>query len=235
MKLTYIYHSGFAIEGRGITIIIDYWRDPHNIIGHLLKNEGEIYVMASHFHPDHFDPIIFSWKDQRPDIHYILSKDILKHRKANKDAATYLAKGHQYEDDNILVKAFGSTDVGVSWYIETCGKKIFHVGDLNNWHWQDDCPREESQEYEKAYLGELKNICKEVKSLDLLMFPIDRRLGSEYMRGASQFIEKIQVGLFAPMHFTSYPPSYANAFKTIAKENSVSFFEINEEGDTIEF
>ena len=132
MKLTYIYHSGFAIEGRGITIIIDYWRDPHNIIGHLLKNEGEIYVMASHFHPDHFDPIIFSWKVQRPDIHYILSKDILKHRKANKDAATYLAKGHQYEDDNILVKAFGSTDVGVSWYIETCGKKIFHVGDLNN-------------------------------------------------------------------------------------------------------
>ena len=27
MKLDYIYHSGFAIEADGITVIIDYYKD----------------------------------------------------------------------------------------------------------------------------------------------------------------------------------------------------------------
>ncbi len=27
MKLVYIYHSGFALEGEGFTVIIDYYRD----------------------------------------------------------------------------------------------------------------------------------------------------------------------------------------------------------------
>ena len=27
MKLDYIYHSGFAIEADGVTVIIDYYKD----------------------------------------------------------------------------------------------------------------------------------------------------------------------------------------------------------------
>ena len=27
MKLTYIYHSGFALQAEGVTVVIDYWRD----------------------------------------------------------------------------------------------------------------------------------------------------------------------------------------------------------------
>lgn len=34
MKLDYIYHSGFAIEADGVTVIIDYYKDSlkRNII-----------------------------------------------------------------------------------------------------------------------------------------------------------------------------------------------------------
>ena len=44
MKLDYIYHSGFAIEADGITVIIDYYKDSSEeapdrgiVHDHLLK------------------------------------------------------------------------------------------------------------------------------------------------------------------------------------------------------
>ena len=83
MKLDYIYHSGFAIEAEEVTILIDYYKDSseteHNrgiVHDYLLKRPGKLYVLATHFHPDHFNREILSWKEQRPDIIYIFSKDI---------------------------------------------------------------------------------------------------------------------------------------------------------------
>lgn len=38
MKLTYIFHSGYAIEGDNFTIIIDYYKDSSDIPG-----EGIVY------------------------------------------------------------------------------------------------------------------------------------------------------------------------------------------------
>ncbi len=191
--------------------------------------------MATHFHPDHFSPEIFKWKLHRPDIKYILSKDILRHNRAHKDDAIYIAKGASYSDDKVCIQAFGSTDVGVSWYIETEGKRLFHAGDLNNWHWVEECTKEKSMQYEKAYLGELKDICKVVKSLDVAMFPVDFRLGKEYMRGPLQFLDKIKTKLFVPMHFSASPNDKANAFAPMAKECGTDFFHIDNEGDNIDF
>ena len=99
MKLDYIYHSGFAIEADGVTVIIDYYKDsseeePNRGIVHdrLLKKPGILYVLSSHFHPDHFNREVLSWKEERPDIRYIFSKDILKHRRATAEDATYINK-----------------------------------------------------------------------------------------------------------------------------------------------
>ena len=59
------------------------------------------------------------WKEQKPDIKYIFSKDILKRRRAKADDAIYLKKGDAYQDELLTIKAFGSTDVGISFLIET--------------------------------------------------------------------------------------------------------------------
>ena len=60
MILDYIYHSGFAIEAEGVTVIIDYYKDSseteHNrgiVHDYLLQRPGKLYVLATHFHPDH--------------------------------------------------------------------------------------------------------------------------------------------------------------------------------------
>ncbi len=36
MKLTYIYHSGFAVETEQCAVVIDFWQDPAGVIGPLL-------------------------------------------------------------------------------------------------------------------------------------------------------------------------------------------------------
>ena len=56
---------------------------------------------------------------------------------------------------------------------------------------------EESEEpewkgYENNFLKELDDIYKDYNELDLVMFPVDPRLGKEYQRGARQFTEKIK-------------------------------------------
>ena len=165
MELVYIYHSGFALLGDGYTVIMDYYRDTEDkqaeaalrrlmneqpeepvvapeqgkVHDELLHRPGKLYVLASHFHPDHFNKEVLQWREQRPDIIYIFSKDILRHRRAQKEDAVWLKKGEEYKDETLSVRAFGSTDVGVSFFASGRWKKeFFYAGDLNNWHWMDE-------------------------------------------------------------------------------------------------
>ena len=133
MKLTYILHNGFALETEQSILIFDFWMDPAHVMDSVLQSQKPVYVLSSHFHEDHFTREIFEWKKQKSNITYILSKDILRHRRAMKDEAdAWLAKGASWSDERISVKALGSTDSGVSWIVETEGKHIFHAGDLSN-------------------------------------------------------------------------------------------------------
>lgn len=238
MKLDYIYHSGFAIGTGKITLIIDYFKDSsetnpgHGIVhDRLLGNPGEIYVLSSHFHPDHFNKEILSWKNTRPGIHYIFSRDILEHNKAGKEDAVYLDKSEMYSDEWLSVKAYGSTDAGISFLIQIEDYTIFHAGDLNNWHWNEESTDDEIKKAEDDYSNELEVIAGEVQQIDLVMFPVDPRLGKDYMKGAGQFISKIKTGIFVPMHFgESYDK--ANAFGTIARKYGVTYLPIQQRGQS---
>lgn len=232
-QLTYIFHSGFAYEGEDVTLVFDFWKDPAAVLPRLLRRDAPLYVLASHFHEDHFNPEVLAWADRRPDIRYLLSKDILKRRRAVREAATaWMAKGAVYEDDRVRVTAFGSTDSGVSWLVETEGLTLFHAGDLNNWHWTDESTSEEVRQAEKMYLGELKDIRKQVGRMDVAMFPVDARIGSDYMRGARQFLERFPCRLFVPMHFSATGFASAAAFAPCAEEHGAGFWAIGQEGES---
>ena len=248
MTLTYIFHSGFVLETEQSILVFDYWMDPSGVMDSVIQSEKPMYVFSSHFHEDHFTKDIFEWKKQKLNITYILSKDIYKHRRANKeDADVWLAKGGIWSDDTISVWALGSTDSGVSWIVETEGHRIFHAGDLNNWYAKfltDDNPDQQRYSFEmeetfnpiaheKQFLGELKDIRKVADSFDVVMFPIDGRVGNGYTLGARQFIERFKVGMFVPMHFTTgFESSWR--MKEFTDEKNITFWEINREGETIE-
>ena len=249
MTLTYIFHSGFVLETEKSILIFDFWMDLVGVVPPFLKKVKHIYVFASHFHEDHFNKAIFEWREQREGITYILSKDIYKHRRASKeDADVWLGKGGTWTDGTVSVWATGSTDCGVSWIVETEGKRIFHAGDLNNWYARFLSEIESgkiihSEEmdgdidpiaHEKQYLGELKDIRKITDSLDIVMFPIDGRIGNGYTLGGRQFIERFKVGLFVPMHFVASGFESAWRFKEYANQKNIPFWEISREGESIE-
>lgn len=247
MTVTYIFHSAFAIETTQSVLIFDYWLDPAHVIDSVLKTGKHVYVLASHFHEDHFDRSIFAWRQHCPSLSftYILSKDILRHRRASReDADVWLAKGGEWSDGTVRVHAAGSTDSGVSWIVETEGTTIFHAGDLNNWYARflnDDCRGEEivSEEFgivnplkeEKLYFGELKDISKVCNSFDIVMFPVDGRIGNGYTRGGRQFIERFRVGLFIPMHFAASGYESAWRMREFTDKAGIAFWQITHEGE----
>ena len=240
MKLTYIGHSGYAIEGEDFTIIIDYFVDTSDnpaqgyVHKELLKKEGKLYILSTHSHYDHFNREIRKWKDEHPNTINIFSLDILRARKAKDKDAIFLDKLNTYKDETLFIKAYGSTDLGISFFIKAGDKTIFHAGDLNNWHWNEESTPEEILEAETAYQNELSLLTKEIKHLNLAMFPVDPRLGKDYMKGAEQFVDAIPTDIFAPMHFGEEYEKAA-AFKDYAEKKGVKFISWKKRGESIDF
>lgn len=252
MTLTYIFHSCFVLETSNSILVFDYWHAPSGAIHKFINPSGgkHVYVFASHFHEDHFTKEIFHWKEDYPftNYTYILSKDILRHRRAKKEEAdVWMAKGGTWQDGNIMVTAMGSNDSGVSWVIDIAGKKIFHAGDLCNWYarflsditTEGEIYSEEFGTYinpvaeEKRFLGELKDIHKITDCFDLVMFPVDGRIGNGYTLGARQFVERFRVGMFVPMHFVMSGFESTWRMEPFCKEKNIRFWRISKEGESI--
>ena len=171
----------------------------------------------------------------------------MKHRRANKeDADVWLAKGGTWEDENIKVTATGSNDSGVSWIVQVGGKLIFHAGDLCNWYARflsdekvpDKIISEDFKEInpiaeEKRFIGELKDVKKIINRFDIVMFPVDGRIGNGYTLGARQFIERFNVKLFIPMHFVMSGFDSAWRMEPFCQEKGISFWRIDREGASI--
>lgn len=189
MRLVYIYHSGFALEADGFSILIDYFKDsdPDPAKGYvrseLLKRAGTLYILASHFHPDHFNPGSIEMERAEAGYQIYLFQGYIEASEGKADDAIYLKKGDAYQDELLTIKAFGSTDVGISFLIETEGRRIFHAGDLNNWHWKDESTPQEVAEAEGNYLKELDIIAKETSVMDLVHVPGRSSFGYRFHEG----------------------------------------------------
>ena len=220
--LTYIYHDCFMLETAEAVFIFDYWKDPLSVgkdkdFPPLLKeisHDKVIYILVSHHHKDHFTRRIFLWQQRFPHIQYIISKDTYKSvNHILKEGGTYngfrpslesihiLEPGDAFIHNNLYVKAFESTDIGNSYALEIDGKKIFHAGDLNAWLWLDESSDEEIKEAREKFENIVNSIQTDFPMFDLVMFPVDSRLGKEFWWGASYFVRHILTKLFVPMHF----------------------------------
>ncbi|SHF87241.1 MBL fold metallo-hydrolase [Dysgonomonas macrotermitis] len=228
MRLTYIYHSCYTIEAANFTMIIDYYKDSINesqgvIHDRILHRPYPLYVLVSHGHHDHFNPEILKWKEQRSDIRYIFSEDLRSLLEGDTEDIYFMSKDDIYNDDLITVHAYGSTDLGISFKIIRGTNVLFHAGDLNNWHWNEESTDKEIEEAEDFYMKELNHISDSTPHVGLAMFPVDPRLGKDYLKGAEQFLSKIETRLIAPMHFDMEYEKAAALEKVAAKFGAEAF------------
>ncbi|GAB6178781.1 MBL fold metallo-hydrolase [Desulfotomaculum defluvii] len=195
LRIEYIYHSGFVVESETALFVFDYYQGSVN-----LKKDKQIYVFSSHAHHDHFNPVIFEWQGERLDIQYILSSDIYSqlspmHTSAN---LTFLSPYEEKKIGDIQIKAYGSTDEGISFLIKHNGSHIFHAGDLNWWYWWGET-KEEIEKAEKMFKEEISKLKGEI--IDIAFFPVDPRLEHNYSLGAEYFIQEVKPKFLIPMHF----------------------------------
>jgi L-ascorbate metabolism protein UlaG (beta-lactamase superfamily) len=237
-KITYLFHSGYAVETANHFIIFDYYQpfsgDKLNIAdgvltSEFLKNKKNVSVLASHAHGDHFDPTILKWEKDNPNIHYILSNDI--HTKTKALNHHMVSAYEKLTVGAIDIETFGSTDQGISFFIQVDGLAIFHAGDLNWWHWSGESQKERAHA-EKIFKAEIEKIVGQ--EIDLAFFPVDRRLEEAYCIGAEYFAAKLKPKLLLPMHFgNDYGAS--QAFTERAKNLGISTVEISHKGQEIIF
>lgn len=105
-----------------VVFIFDCWMDPAGVIPRILFITNKpIYVFASHLMKTISLRIYSGLKTDYPTLSftYILSKDIMKRRRANKeDADVWMAKGSVWSNNIINIYATGSNDSGVSRIVE---------------------------------------------------------------------------------------------------------------------
>lgn len=206
LKIIYHYHSGFSVQVGGTLLNFDYWEGEGRslpqvgrITPSFLKAFEKIYVFISHAHPDHLDPIVYTWESEGLPITYIVSSDMPVGTRGKR-----LAPLQEKElSPDISVKAFQSTDLGVAFLVRAYGMNIFHAGDLNLWHWRQESTLREIEAAENAFYEAIEPIKGE--RIDVCMFPVDPRQGLMYDAGANHFILTMKPRVFIPMHWQERP------------------------------
>lgn len=235
IKIKYLFHSGFLIETEKYILVFDYFEDnckkqSASDCGRLqpedFPEDKTVIFFVSHAHYDHFDKEIFKLHSNAK---YVISSDL---KIAKSDSITRCAPYQEFEVEGIPVKTFGSTDEGLSYLLEVDGKKIFHAGDLNWWHWEGETDQEK-EAAQKMFFKEI-DILKD-SEIDIAFFPVDPRLEDAYYYGGKYFIEEVCPKVFIPMHFQDCY-YITRKFRAVMEniQNSTRVIEIEKRGQELD-
>ena len=199
MKVTYIQHSGFAVELGKKVLIFDYYRGELPAFG----RDRDVYVFVSHRHYDHYQRSIFRWSEGLPRITYILSGDVKEAvpSYAPKGDILFVGPGESLRigegEGALFIETLESTDEGVAFVVKAEGRTIYHAGDLNWWHWEEGADRYNQlmkEDYQRE-IGKLEGL-----HIDAAFVPLDPRLGKEYYWGLDWFMRHTDTDIVFPMH-----------------------------------
>jgi hypothetical protein len=225
IKLKYLYHSGFLVETDKNLLIFDYYQgEAESLVQESSKN---IFIFSSHSHPDHFNPMILEWQKNRPDIQYIFSQEISVPQTTKN--VNFLSPYETLDIGDLKIKAYNSTDIGVSFLVHVEGIRLFHAGDLNWWYWSGDTP-EDMVKAEKGFKEEVQRIKGEV--IDIAFFPVDPRLEQNYSAGAEYFIKELAPQFFIPMHFAD-SSEFVKKFEDKMKEGPSKILRFSQKGQEL--
>ncbi|AMC93156.1 hypothetical protein AOC36_03970 [Erysipelothrix larvae] len=191
LRVEFLGHSGFVVETDKAVYVFDFVYG--NLPSHYLKNESKpVLFLVSHHHEDHYSTSVFAYQ-----MTTILSFDI--------DVVPYRDVFKVRPGDNInlgfaKIFVYPSTDDGVSYVIQEDNLTFMHSGDLNDWHWKTDSGVNEAKEATRSF-REIVDRLVQYKGMDLMMFPVDPRLGRDFDQGARYIIEKLEPKIFIPMHY----------------------------------
>lgn len=198
MRVTYLSHSGFLVEMDDACFLFDYYKGEIPDI----DREKQLFVFVSHGHYDHYKKEIFRLAEREKETYYILPEEIKIPKepkvKLSEDRLILTVPGGEYEAAGCKIRTLRSTDEGVAYLVSYRGKRIYHAGDLNWWHWE-----EEEEPFNRMMR---RNYQREIDKLnhmeiDAAFVPVDPRLGEQYCWGLDYFMRQTRTKNVFPMHF----------------------------------
>lgn len=208
MKIIYIGHSGFLIEFDECTFLFDYFKtESNNGIFPDFNKSNPLMVFASHFHSDHYNTEIFHMFRDVHCVRFILSKEIqpkLDTDTIARNSITAAAPNCEYKfndksGNEIKINTLKSTDEGVAFVVEYCGKTIYHAGDLNWWAWEDDTEYE-AGDMKSRFTAEIDRLTKLTPKIDIAFLPLDPRQGQLFHIGFDYVMKTANIERAVPMH-----------------------------------
>lgn len=203
MEIVYLLNSGFAVRLSRTLLVFDDYLDPARAVERLLGEVDRAYFFVSHAHFDHFDAHILEYA---PSVtRYFMAEEIRRTKRGKRfpvEKTVYLANYSSYEEDGVRVDTFSSTDTGTSFLVEVAGRRIFHAGDFNWWHWKGDT-EENNKLARNGFMKQMKKL--DGLCADVAFFPVDGRLEEFADIGAKEFCARTEIKALVTMHSVGYP------------------------------
>lgn len=218
-KLYFLNHSGFLLELEDVVFVFDFYTDPANVLAEYSESSKPVVFFVSHDHPDHWNPEIMFFENNAPT--YFILDSSCDSKRLRQTAEEVRRKVIFVDPHNILqdelaaipsllrVYVFDSTDKGSSFLVVTETGSFIHLGDLNDWDWQDEDSEQMEADF-KAELTRMAEIWSEITQdealpakagqLILSFVPVDKRLEEMALKGALTFLEYLPSCYLAPMH-----------------------------------
>ncbi|NLC41223.1 MAG: hypothetical protein GX763_09945 [Clostridiaceae bacterium] len=255
-KLYLLEHSGFLLELEDLILVFDYYRDPADILDKYAASDKTMIFFVSHNHADHWNPEIMSFRNRTP-TYYILDKSCCSESmRLTADEGQrkvlyvepYAVPGEELSAISSLIRlaVFGSTDEGSSFLLVTTNGSFIHLGDLNDWDWQD----EDSEQMEADYNAEISRMAStwaeiteddtvpaEAKRLIFAFVPVDKRLEEMAFKGALTFLEYFQPDYLIPMHLNGgkdLPCELASILSQIGRGGHSKIADLTEPGQMLD-
>ena len=132
----------------------------------------------------------------------------------------------------LKVETLRSTDEGVAFLVTCKDKRIYHAGDLNWWHWEEESI-DYNRQMRKDYQREIRKLVR--KKIDLAFVVLDPRQGGAAFSGIDFFMRNVRVNHVFPMHMWR---DYGLTDRLLTSEISASYrnriHRVWEEGQTVE-
>jgi len=234
MQIYFLHHSAVCVVMDEALLVFDYFMGnlgdgmaSGSISDEEIQSAKRVYVFVSHSHGDHFSRIVFDWEKLSRNVTYLVDDTVSYPH----ESAVKMSRGETFDDGYLHAMEFGSTDIGGSFYVECEGKRLFHAGDLNYWHWRDEGDANYSRQMQLHFDREMKYLRANVQDIDFAFFPVDKRQGSGYDEGADMFIDMMKPVSFIPIHFVNFADTLEFAAKHLSGDTKV--FAVNKNGDKL--
>lgn len=245
MKINHIYHSGFLVSLDHSCLLFDWYTgDLPDIPADKKLYVFCSHSHADHYSPRIWDlqlshPEVIYILDEgigdarnhpearilqvRPRMYYEIAGRIIRHwspEEMRENGGPEIDLDSSSEEEEYFPIRFWtleSTDMGVAFFVETEGRRIYHAGDLNVWFWNDEpmednlasekkC-REEMQFLADALNGEADPLRGGINDKDgeplihAAFVPLDPRLEEYAPKCVEAFMEILGARFVFPMHY----------------------------------